>query len=205
MEKVIDKKELTVADLRRSNIPENFWYATVSSIPEHLPYYKKVVAYYAQMEKFIEEGIGLYLFSETNQTGKTSIAAALLKRAMRIRKTGYFTESGSLKNALTRNDNFDPEIMLEQRVKTVDLLVIDDLGKEYRTSSGYAENTFENILRFRVQSKKPTLITSNIVPKDIEQTYSASLSAILKTTLIPVEVSGYNWTIERQKELKQIL
>lgn len=205
MENTIEKKDITVADLRRSNIPEHFWYATVSSIPEHLPYQKKVLAYYAQMENFIDQGLGLFLFSEQNQTGKTSIASALLKRAIRLRKTVYFTEAGSLKNALTRNESFEPDMMLEQRVKSVDVLAIDDLGKEYRTSSGYAENIFENIIRYRVQGRKATLITTNILPKEIENTYSASLAALLKGTLIILEVSGYNWIESKQQELKKFL
>jgi len=205
MEAVKEIKELTVADLRRANVPENYWYCTIASIPEELEYRKKVVSYYAQMESFLSKGIGLYLFSSDNQTGKTSIAIALLKRALKLKKTAFFSEAGTLKNALAKNEEFDDQMLLEQRIKNVDLLVIDDLGKEYRTSSGYAENTFENIFRHRIQSLKPLIVTGNMFPKDIEKTYSTSLAALLKGSLIPIQVSGYNWAEQKQKELKQTL
>lgn len=205
MVETLDKKELTVADLKRANVPPNFWYVTVSSIPEHLPYLSKVKSYYAQINDFVEKGIGMYIFSTDNQTGKTSVAVALLKRALRLRHTAFFSEAGILKNALTKNQEFDDMASLDQRIRTVDLLVIDDLGKEYRTQSGYAENTFENILRDRIQTLKPTIITSNLHPREIEKIYSKSLSAVLKGNLIPLQVTGYNWTAQKQKEIKEIL
>jgi DNA replication protein DnaC len=202
---IMDKKEITVSDLKRANVPEKFWYATLSAVPRNLPYMKKVLAYYIRMEELMDKGIGVYLFSTDNQTGKTSIAVALLKRALRLRKTVFFEEAGRLKNALTRNEEFEDNILLDQRIRFVDLLVIDDLGKEYRTSSGYAESTFENIVRDRIQTMKPIIITGNIPPKSIGNTYSQSMSAILKGSLIPIQISGYNWSIQQEAELKKIL
>ena len=143
--------------------------------------------------------------SRENQTGKSSIAVALLKRALRLRKTAFFSEAGSLKNALAKNEDFEDSMPIEARVKSVDLLILDDLGKEYRTTSGFAETTFENIIRDRIQAKKSIIITSNMQPKEISKTYSDSLTALLKSALIPVEVSGYNWVAIKEAELKQIL
>lgn len=202
---IVDNKDLTVSDLRRANVPEKFWYATLSAVPKDMGYMKKVLAYYVRMDELMEKGVGLYLHSKENQTGKTSIAVALLKRAIRLKKTAFFEEAGRLKNALTRNEEFDENILLDQRIRAVDLLVIDDLGKEYRTSSGYAESTFENIIRDRIQTLKPIIITGNLTPKEIGTTYSASLSALLKGSLIPIDISGYNWSVQQEAELKKIL
>lgn len=202
---VLLQKELTIFDMKRANIPENFWYATLSSIPKHLPYVQKVLSYYAKMEELMEQGIGLYLHSKENQTGKTSIAVALGKRALRLRKTVLFEEAGRLKNGLMRNEEFDETFSLDQRIRFVDLLIIDDLGKEYRTDSGYAETTFENIIRDRVQTLKPIIITGNLTPKEVGTTYSSSLSAILRSTLIPIGISGYNWSIEKEAIIKKML
>lgn len=198
-------KDLTVADMKRANVPSNFWYATLAEVPKDLPYLDKVLSYYAQMECMMDQGIGLYLYSTENQTGKTSIAVALLKRALRLRRTAYFEEAGRLKNALTRNEQFDENILLDYRIRNVDILVIDDLGKEYRTTSGYAESTFENLIRDRVQEVKPTIITGNLPPKELGKIYSSSLSALLKGSLIPIRVTGYNWSARRESELKKIL
>ncbi len=201
----LDNKKITVADLRRANLSENYWYVTLSSIPEHLSYVKKVLEYYARMEEFMGKGVGLYIYSEGSSTGKSSIAAALLKRALRLKKTAFFSEAGTLKNALTKNETFDDQFLIDQRIRMVDLLVVDDFGKEYKTSSGYAENTFENIFRGREQSVKTSIITSNIHPKDIEGVYSTSLYHVFKRCLIPIQVTGYNWTTEKHKELQNSL
>jgi len=201
----IEQKQLTVMDLKRANVPERFWYVTISSIPKDMPYMSKLLSYYAQMEQLMEKGVGLYLYSDDNQTGKTSIAVALLKRALRLRKTALFEEAGRLKDGLARNDSFDETFLLDQRVRSVDLLVIDDLGKEYRTTSGYAETTFENIFRDRIQTLKPIIVTGNMRPKEISSTYSASLAALLKSSLIPLQIMGYNWGVQKEAELKKIL
>ena len=198
-------REITVGDLRRANVPEKFWYATIAEVPKHLPYVKKVLSYYTQMDELMGKGIGVYLYSSQNQTGKTSIAVALLKRAIKLQKTVFFEEAGRLKNALTRNEEFEDSVLLDSRIRRVDLLVVDDLGKEYRTSSGYAESTIENIIRDRVQSVRPFIITGNMTPKKIGSVYSESLSALLKGVLIPIEVSGYDWAVKRESEIKKIL
>ncbi len=205
MEAVFEKKELTIADLKRSNVPENFWYVTIAGMPKDYAFSKKILSFYSKMEQFLDDGIGLYLFSTENLTGKTSIAISLLKRALRLRRTAFFSEAGSLKNALTKQETFDENMLLDKRIREVDLLVIDDLGKEYRTSSGYAETTFENIFRDRTQTKKSIIVTGNLSPADISKIYSPSLAALFKGYLIPVQVSGYNWAEKRQAELKKIL
>lgn len=201
----LQDNSIIVADLKRANLPEKFWYATLSAIPKDLHYVKKVTAYFARMEELMGRGIGVYLFSIDNQTGKTSVAAALLKRAIRLKKTVYFEEAGRLKNALIRDEAFDDSLSLDRRIRSVDLLVIDDLGKEYRTSSGYAESTLENILRDRIQALKPTIFTGNMTPKDISKVYGPSMAALMKGTMIPIEVSGYNWSIQQEAELKKML
>ena len=129
-------KRLTVADMkRRMSLPDS----GTSSCPrflEHLEYRDKVRKYLEKMDEMLENGIGLFLYSDENSTGKTSIAVLALKQALRLRRTAYFEESGRLKAALIRAEEFEENIPIERRIRTVDLLVLDDVGKEYRTESG---------------------------------------------------------------------
>ncbi len=198
-------KRLTVADMKRANVPERFWNVKLSEIPEHLEYRDKVQKYLEKMDEMLENGIGLFLYSDENSTGKTSIAVLALKQALRLRRTAYFEESGRLKAALIRAEEFEENIPIERRIRTVDLLVLDDVGKEYRTESGFAENTIESVLRDRSQSMRPTILTSNLKPNKIEQVYSADLAALLRETMIPLRISGYDWRALKAEELRQLL
>jgi len=196
---------LTVADMKRANVPARFWNVKLSEIPEHLEYRDKVRKYLEKMDEMLENGIGLFLYSDENSTGKTSIAVLALKQALRLRRTAYFEESGRLKAALIRAEEFEENIPIERRIRTVDLLVLDDVGKEYRTESGFAENTIESVLRDRSQSMRLTIMTSNLKPNKIEQVYSADLAALLRETMIPLRISGYDWRAVKAEELKQML
>ena len=198
-------KRLTVADMNRANVPPRFWNVKLSEIPEHLEYRDKVRKYLEKMNEMLENGIGLFLYSDENSTGKTSIAVLALKQALRLRRTAYFEESGRLKAALIRAEEFEENIPIERRIRTVDLLVLDDVGKEYRTESGFAENTIESVLRDRSQSMRPTIMTSNLKPNKIEQVYSADLAALLRETMIPLRISGYDWRALKAEELRQML
>jgi DNA replication protein DnaC len=42
------------------------------------------------------------------------------------------------------------------------VFVLDDIGKEYRTASGWAENVFDELLRSRYNAGLPTIITTNV-------------------------------------------
>ena len=198
-------KRLTVADMNRANVPSRFWNVKLSEIPEHLEYRDKVRKYLEKMDEMLENGIGLFLYSDENSTGKTSIAVLALKQALRLRRTAYFEESGRLKAALIRAEEFEENIPIERRIRTVDLLVLDDVGKEYRTESGFAENTIESVLRDRSQSMRLTIMTSNLKPNKIEQVYSADLAALLRETMIPLRISGYDWRALKAEELRQML
>lgn len=196
---------MTVADMKRANVPPRFWNVKLSEIPEHLEYRDKVRKYLEKMNEMLENGIGLFLYSDENSTGKTSIAVLALKQALRLRRTAYFEESGRLKAALIRAEEFEENIPIERRIRTVDLLVLDDVSKEYRTESGFAENLIESILRDRSQNLKTTVLTSNLRPNKIEQVYSADLAALLRETTIPLKISGYDWRALKAKELRQLL
>lgn len=53
---------------------------------------------------------------------------------------------------------------------TIDLLIIDDLGTEFSTIVTQSE--LFNIINSRLLNKKPTIISTNLSPKDFENQYS---------------------------------
>lgn len=198
-------KRLTVADMKRANVPSRFWDVRLSEIPDGLEYREKIRSYLEKMSDMLTRGVGLYLWSEENSTGKTSIAVLALKQALRLRRTAFFEESGRLKSALIRSEEFEENTPIERRIRMVDLMVLDDVGKEYRTESGFAENVIESVLRDRSQNLRVTLMTTNIKPNRIESAYSADLAALLREVMIPVKVSGHDWRERKADEIRQLL
>lgn len=59
-----------------------------------------------------------------------------------------------------------------------DVLVLDDVGKEYRAKSGYSDDQLDLLLRRRVEAGKVTLISSNLTHDDWKS-YNDSMASFL--------------------------
>lgn len=199
------KRKLTIGDVKRANLPERYWEASLSAIPDHLDYKHKIKKYLDNLVEMMEQGIGLYLWSSENGTGKTSVSALIAKEALRYGRTVFFEESSRLKGMLINKEQFEEGTSIEERMMMVDVLILDDIGKEYRTSSGYAENVIETLVRARVQKVKTTIMTGNVHPKDMKKIYSEDFSALLKESVVPVNVTGHDFREARAKALSKLL
>ena len=68
--------------------------------------------------------------------------------------------------------------------------VLDDLGKEHRTSSGWAEDTFDELLRARFNSGLPTIVTSNTPLSKWGTNYSEAMASFAYEAFIPIDVNS---------------
>jgi len=135
-------------------------------------------------------GDGLYI-EGTNGTGKTHLAAAI---ALQLISEGIpvicKTSSDLL---LDIKKSFDDSSMHEAQVldvyKKVDLLIIDDLGKEQ--CSDWSMSTLYSILNDRYEDMKPTIVTTNynadqlaaaLTPKGFDNTKIIAIISRLRET-----------------------
>lgn len=63
------------------------------------------------------------------------------------------------------------------------VFVLDDLGKEHRAASGWAENTFDHLLRRRYDLGLPTIITTNVPIKDWGPIYGEAMESFAHEAL----------------------
>lgn len=73
---------------------------------------------------------------------------------------------------------------LESRVK---VLVIDDVGKEHRTSTGYAEDVFDLLVRSRHNRGLLTVLTSNLPISRWSASYSDSMESLVRRSALVLE------------------
>ena len=199
------KRKLTVGDLRRANVPERYWDSSLKIVPDKLEHREKMRKYVENLPEMLGKGVGLYLWSDENGTGKTSLSAIVVKEALRYGRTAFFEESSRLKTRLVNKEAFEEGTSVEARIEMVDLLVLDDIGKEYRTNSGYAENLIETLVRNRVQKVRTTIMTGNVPPRDLQKLYSEDFSALMKESMIPINVTGYDFREAKAKSLRDLL
>lgn len=105
-------------------------------------------------------GDGLYI-EGTNGTGKTHLAAAIALQLIHEGVPVICKTSSDL--LLDIKKSFDGDGVRESDVldiyKRVDLLIIDDLGKEQ--CSDWSMSTLYSILNDRYEDMKPTIVTTN--------------------------------------------
>lgn len=199
-------KTLTDEDYSFSKIPLRYKNVKFSNIPDSMPYKEKIKKYLDNLETYSRAGLGLYLFSNKHSTGKTAIAVMVLRHALRLRKIGLFVNCNELITSVVNRVNYDEGVSLFDRAKQVEILVIDDFGGEYRTESGYALNMLEDIIRYRVQEMKTTIITStNIPPSKIKVAYSEALSSLLQESCTIIGVDGMDWCDKLKTEIANML
>lgn len=135
-------------------------------------------------------GDGLYI-EGTNGTGKTHLAAAIALQLINEGIPVICKTSSDL--LLDIKKSFDGEGARESEVldiyKRVDLLIIDDLGKEQ--CSDWSMSTLYSILNDRYEDMKPTIVTTNynadnlaraLIPRGFDDTKIVAIISRLRET-----------------------
>ena len=112
-------------------------------------------------------------------TGKTFMANCVMSKLLDYGKEVLFMPAGALFKPFAVYENEERETMndLRDMIYGCDLLIIDDLGSEKMTGTRYSE--FIDILNTRAAGGKKILITTNLSPKNIRDTYDERISSRL--------------------------
>ena len=158
-------------------------------------------------------GRGILFYGEPGR-GKTTIALALIQEIMTtfpieafmpqegkvIIRPCYFSTFNSLldlKGKLMDNPTDSEETLYEgilgeakDDAYNVRVLVIDDIGKEHTTLSGWQSNMLHHVLRTRFNNGLPTIVTSNIEKEDWAASYGEATGSFIKEAFLYIPVNG---------------
>lgn len=70
------------------------------------------------------------------------------------------------------------------------LVVLDDVGKEHRTATGWAAEQFDSLLRERYDAGLPTIITTNMAIDKWDKEYSVSMRSFVQEACPVVTLDG---------------
>lgn len=137
-----------------------------------------------------ELGNGLYI-EGTNGTGKTHLAAAIALQLIGEGIPVVCKTSSDLLGDIKRSFSFEgtKEYEVLDVYKKVDLLIIDDLGKEQ--CSDWSMSVLYSILNDRYEDMKPTIVTTNynadelveaLTPKGFDNTKIVAIISRLRET-----------------------
>ncbi len=203
-------------EMAKAAIPQKFWHFTFDNM---MPQNKVSKATISKFQKYIknvvkvyERGIGLFLFGDSG-SGKTCSSSILLKEVI---KAGYSARFTMLSEIITvfAEGWYDAGKRMEfiENICEVDFLVIDDVGREYRSiKSDLNRAAFDSVFRGRANDNLPTIITSNYNFLDeinstdeinLVREYGHNLISLFKEYLIECPLIGFDF---RQEHIAPML
>ena len=179
--------------LLRANIGRRYWRADLAQLPDRAPSTRILRRYVETLEENRLEGWGLFIYG-ANGVGKTHASVAILKEYLKRGYSCYRIPADELKVVYIENKPFDGKESVASGVETVDVLLLDDLGKEYSgRGSKWAELCLENMMRKRNQDNKVTIFTSNLSPSDMGERYGPSTASLFKEAALVIDYRGPNF------------
>ncbi len=112
---------------------------------------------------------GSFFFTGGTGLGKTHLSLAVMNK---VTEKGYSVFYGSADNIIKQMEkerfgrsNGD----IEEEIENADLLIIDDLGTEFRTA--FSETAVYQIINNAILNSKPMIISSNLSIGELEERY----------------------------------
>jgi len=169
--------EIDIESERVKDLRDNKFYFKKNKAS--LLYQDHMNPYMNDPDTVIENGYS-YLFTGYNSTGKTFAAIQALFSFLRKGYSGHFIVFRDLMKLINRSittsgeERRNSELLLSE-IFNVDLLVIDELGKE-TGSKQHIAGELESLLKERDRKNKPCIITSNDEYEEIVDKYTSLVS-----------------------------
>jgi DNA replication protein DnaC len=154
-------------------------------------------AYCSDIDSMVEAGAGAYIWSGMNGNGKSFLATLMAKAAICAGYETYFTPYASLLASYKAGwDDSQYAKWFRHKIDAAQFLVLDDVGKELGVkgfSDNFATQTLDTLIRSRTQQGRPTVITSNVNPDEIVDTYKNAVWSLISETSTVFAVEGEDY------------
>lgn len=170
---VVEFKKRVV--LYQVGIPRKYWNFSFSHLASEFSKTNRIPinilkTYCSKLNKAVTEGLGLYI-QGAHGLAKTSLSYLVLMEAIEKDIVCYATSMSRLSKLLFKVDDPDTIELVEWIKKDVQLLVIDEIEKDYKVDqvTSFLGAQVNEFFRSLYDHKKAIIITSNISKKQLKE------------------------------------
>jgi len=197
--------------LIQANIPKKYWDFDLRNLTKEYSDGNKISlniikSYTSKIKEMVEKGIGLYVQGASG-LAKTALSYYILKEGIKQGVVCYSISMSRLTSLFFEISKEDVKSRIDWIVNDVDLLVIDEIEKDYNIDKS---NTFigalvNDFFRSIYDKKKALIITSNLSKKSLKDSKIHATNVIDRfEELVDIVLVGHSY--RRQDEnLKQII
>ena len=185
-------------DLRKSNIPMNYWNLNLNDLKINSGYISQVNHYIQHLDNAIDQGVGLFFSCNTRGVGKTSLACEIGKAAIKKR---YYVYYDLMQNIVS--DKFTNSQEIIKKIKESELVIIDELDKVAMKKESNLSIQIENFLRDILPTGKTIIMCSNMDLKEIEE--KMEISSLIKRYIKIIEMEGKDYSEQKNSNLDNLL
>lgn len=189
--------------LHDSGLPKAYWNETPDTFSGDQKALAEVLRYIENIDDNLNKGIGQYLYGNAG-VGKTLLASYILKAGLEKRKNIKFYFFTDVLNVFTESWHDDAaRAEVENSIIKSDLLILDDIGKEYKSNTKLHESILDTVIRNRASYLRPVIITSNYDMLDSKEAYGNGIVDLFKESLQVIHVTGNSYRATKLTEKKK--
>lgn len=192
------RKFISETSLALMGVPKRFVHCTLDDFNTYdklnLAKVKSIVEnYISDINNNISNGYGL-CFIGSNGVGKSMLSCIILRVAYEYRfscqRVSFSTYISSYTDSwgVNKSERDELETLLYEKYKGVELLVLEEIGKEI--DSKIAKPILEDLLRYREEQSLSTIICTNLTPNVIKEYYGSSVVSLINGNNKVIKVEG---------------
>lgn len=151
--------------------------------------------------ELLSNGSSFFVFGNPG-SGKTMVACGIAVKYIDDGKSASYVMSSEIFDmGFSQVENFQQQKSLFNS----DVLIIDDLGSEFVDSKNFKVSFFHKVLASRAVKRKPTIITSNHNPKNLQKHYGQKVARQITDNFICFRLDAENFNKKMTDDAAQFL
>lgn len=168
-------RPVRAADMRLAGVPRGYWGVRIEGVsPAHAV---AVRTYLAKLPQHLAQGKGLVVTGDVG-AGKTAVGVLVVKQTRALCRTAHYVTPGELREAQRNGTALSDGMLLYDRVREVDVLVLDGLRAVDATMPYWGASDLEELATYRVQHRKLTVLTLAMDAQELRQHYAGTMAVL---------------------------